>query len=397
MTRPYLILVLLLCSFFVQAQEWEAMNDTPFFARHHCNGYAVDDVAYVLMGGSNSQDYSNNFYLYDGPTDAWTQLDDFPGEQRGFGIGDDWDGKYYYGFGNGPSGRLNDLWVFDPADMSWTELPSCPGVGRAHPAFVAQNDKVFVGTGSANGTDLDDWWVYDMITEQWTEQADMPGGNRHHPFQFGIGDFVYVGGGHVFNWEKFSITTEEWSPIDSYPEGRVAGTQFHYNGKGYTLSGDNYVHGPIGPGNRFLEYDPATDEWETLPTHPGTNRWACSSFVMNGYVYLFAGWDFSGPYDSSMWRYQLEEIEEPSAAQDVITDSNIQVSPNPFSTEVYVDFGGENAADYTFEVFNLLGELVRTSKLAGSQTVDLSDLTEGVYLMSFRSENELITRKVVKK
>ena len=47
-------------------------------------------------------------------------------------------------------------------------------------------------------------------------------------------------------------------------------TQFSYNNKGYVLSGDGDDHGPLSSGE-FWEYNPLTDNWSQLPSHPGDN------------------------------------------------------------------------------------------------------------------------------
>jgi hypothetical protein len=41
-------------------------------------------------------------------------LPDFPGEPRGYTIGDTWNGEAWFGFGQSNSGALNDLWVYNP-------------------------------------------------------------------------------------------------------------------------------------------------------------------------------------------------------------------------------------------------------------------------------------------
>ena len=118
------------------SQGWQMLDTQPPFLTHHTYGFGYEGKAFVIQGNSG-----NPLWLFDPADNSWERIGDFPGPQRGFAVGDYWDGKYYYGFGNGSTGALNDLWVFDPEDQSFTELPSCPCVGRAHPAFIAHNDK----------------------------------------------------------------------------------------------------------------------------------------------------------------------------------------------------------------------------------------------------------------
>ena len=82
-----------------------------------------------------------------------------------------------------------------------------------------------------------------------------------------------------------------WIQLNDFPgEARVAGTQFSYNGKGYVLSGDGDDHGPLDEGE-FWEYDPSSDSWTQLPSHPGNAIWAPGCFVIGCNVYFLLGQD----------------------------------------------------------------------------------------------------------
>ena len=127
-------------------------------------------------------------------------------------------------------------------------MANFPSAGRSHPALILVDDKVYVGLGS-NTVNLGDWWEYDIPSDSWSQKADFDFGVRHHPFYFGIDGIPYVGFGHgnsingainVYNdFYKYDATTDSWITLNEFPsEGRVAGTQFSYNGKGYVLSGD---------------------------------------------------------------------------------------------------------------------------------------------------------------
>lgn len=64
---------------------------------------------------------------------------------------------------------------------------------------------------------------------------------------------VFVGFGHgagIYNdFNIFDTDTETWSQVaSSLDQGRVAGTHFKYNGKGYVLSGQGQTHGNLPSG-----------------------------------------------------------------------------------------------------------------------------------------------------
>lgn len=309
LTNNFKIYFLILSSLFilvidVVAQSWQALNSTPF-RTHHSNGIGHNDKAYVIQG-THEENEPNNLWEYNSDNDLWTIIGAFPGEARELAIGDDWEGKYYFGAGFGESnGPLSDLWVFDPVDQSFTELPSCPCPGRGHPALIAQNDKVLLGAGSGDGGDLDDWWEFDLNTETWTQKEDIPGGNRHHPFFFGFENKAYIGGGHIDNWMEWNMDTDTWTEIDNLPGGRVAGTQIDYDGLGIILAGDEIDHGNLPINQTFMVFDPQTGEWDYMPALPDGSRWAPSSFILNDELYFFGGYGYNGANDSLMWKFDF--------------------------------------------------------------------------------------------
>ena len=320
---------IIICSIFIttcllslQAQTWQTLNNTNF-QRHHTISFSINNMGYSICGNTPSGN-SKNVQEYDPVNDSWTDLGDYPGPARGQGIGQTWNGKGYFGFGYEPSGtKLNDLWEFDPISNTFTQLPSCPGVVRTHPALVILNGKIYTGMGSGT-TNLSDWWEYDITTQVWTQKTSIPIA-RHHPYQFILNGYVYVGSGHQSSWYKYDPLNDTWTAVASL-DTRVAGTQFNYNGKGYALSGVTTGHTFFATGE-FYEYDPLIDSWNILNPHPGNSLWAPASFVINNYAYLYTGTtgatgaSIVGTYSSSMYRYQLSNINNSGTDTQVACDS----------------------------------------------------------------------------
>ncbi|MFK7807446.1 MAG: T9SS type A sorting domain-containing protein [Saprospiraceae bacterium] len=393
-----------LCSYSLIAQEWEQVSSLPsqFDNTHHSFGFSLNGMGYLTTGSSPNGE-RNDFYQYDPIEDEWTALDDFPGEARSFAIGDIWDGKAYFGFGFGDSGdELRDFWVFDPEDMSWTELEACPCPGRLHPAMIAHNDKVFMGMGNNSGGNRNDWWEYDIETNTWSEKPNFPALPRHHPFQFGIGDYVYTGLGHgngfiSDRWYRYDPITEDWEEMTSLPaEGRVAGTQFSLNGIGYVLSGDGEDHMTMEEGE-FWSYDPLLDEWDQLPSHPSVSRWAPSSFVIDGEVYIINGQSLIGngyQYVSSVYKFRLEES-TPSSVED-LEEFSFNAFPNPFSNEIQLEWDRNfDINDATISVYNIYGQMVfETEELTNS--LDLSKLQNGWLRIELKNSDKTLSKSVLK-
>ena len=391
-----LVYVLFLCMYFqVQAQDWVEVTSLPnaFNETHHSFAFSFDDMGYIVAGNSDSG-MRDDFYQYDPVNDSWTELTPFPGAARGFAIGDTWDGKAYFGFGYDGTSLLNDLWVFDPSNMSWTELASCPCAERTHPAMIAHNGKVFVGLGGGGSLgNLKDWWEYDIASNTWSQKDDLPSLGRHHPYQFGIGDYVYTGFGHgdgIFNdWFGYDIAGETWTQVATLPaEGRVAGTQFSYDGLGYVLSGDGDDHGSMNTGE-FWAYDPVTDTWDELPSHPEGSRWAPASFIINGEVYIINGTSFS-QYVTQIYKFDLN----PVLSTHELTNSSIRIYPNPAIDIINIDV--PKNLNYEANLHDLNGRLI--SSMTNKSVIEIQNVPHGIYLIEITDldTGQKIIDKIIK-
>jgi len=406
MRHLYLIILLLGSPIFLTAQTaWEPVAPLPNeLVTDHSYAFALEGKGYFVAGADRFS-YLDIFFEYDPEADTWTELENFPGGNRGFGIGDTWDGKAYFGFGFDGSSYQSDLWVFDPESKEWTELAPCPCTPRIHPAFIAHNDKIFVGLGGSADGNLDDWWEYDMATDSWSQKPDFPAAPRHHPYQFGIGDYVYAGFGHASNfiskrWYRYDPAAEEWDEMASLPaEGRVAGTQFSYNGKGYALSGDGGDHTSMETGE-FWSYDPELDKWEELPAHPGISRWAPASFILDGWVYLLSGPTNAGGTlnyaPNGNYRYQLEEIS--ASGRDLAIDPTMfDVYPNPSAEQVeFLWQSGYAGMPGQFKILDRRGRTVyQAEQLPGVLQLDF--LPAGLYILEAIAGQTRSVKTIVKK
>lgn len=399
MIKPiFSVLMSILLFMSVNGQQWEQLNDTPF-ETHHAIGFSSNGFGYSLTGT-----YTRSFYKYDPALDSWEKLDDYPGPPRGYGIGDAYDGKLYFGFGaRASSDYLNDLWVYDPDSDVFEQLPDCPGVGRAHPAFVILDGKIYMGMGSnfgvSGGGNLQDWWAYDIENQSWTQLSDFPDAERHHPYQFALGEYVYAGFGHgsgfISNdWYRYHPPTDMWEQVSALPaEGRVAGQQFAYNGKGYAISGQGEDHGSMDTGE-FWEYDAQQDEWSELPPHPGPSIWAPALFIIDGFVYLSTG-EKDDPNtglqlpSKTVYRYNMEILSSSPAENGF--DNKVIVYPNPARQFIQWD------TDIKFmkaTIIDMQGRQIRSyAELA--EPIDVSQLQSGVYFLKLENHEYSHFEKII--
>ncbi len=368
----------LICSLLVvvatstaHAGLWNERTSMPSPGRHHPVTFTLDGYGYVVTGSTSGAGATDDFFRYDPVGDSWAVLPDFPGPDRGYAYGGAYGGKGYLGFGLAVgSTYLADLWEYDPTTGTWAELTSLPGQPRTHPAFVITDDgKIYVGCGGSAIGNLGDWWEYDIATDSWLQHDDLPGPRRHHPYYFNIGDVPYVGFGHgggiYRDFYRFDPITDTWTRMTDFPgEGRVAGTQFSWDGKGYVLSGEGTDHVQLDQGE-FWQYDGDTDTWIQLPPHPGSGRWAPGSFLIGDSLYFLAGLSTSR-LEWDLWTYEMGPV---VGADDPLTPSTTTLlhapHPNPFRASTVVRFDLASSGNVVMNVFDAAGRAVRSIAVDG--------------------------------
>ena len=373
-------LLLVLSPCLLMAQMWESIAPMPS-GKHHPVTFTLDGMGYAITGTEGVRFATDDVFQYDPINDQWNTLNDFPGAERSFAIGQAYNGKGYLGFGFANGSYFNDIWEYDPATDSWKILTVCDCIGRRHPAFVIKNDKIFVGLGDGIPGDLADWHVYDMVNDTWNRVNDIPGDERHHPFMFPAGDDMYVGMGHHANliykdWYKFDVDTETWEVLDDFPgEARVAGTQFGHAGKGYVLSGDGDNHDFMATGE-FWEYEPSTDAWTELTAHPGISLWAPGSFVIDGTVYFLGGQNRqTNVIQNTAWKYELTP-QAPSSIAALKQVAEVNIYPNPAKDVLYIQ---SEEVLTRVRLISMTGmEVLETSN---ASTINISPLSPGIYFV----------------
>ena len=300
-------------------QNWSFLGYYEGESRHHPITFSNDRYGFVIAGQNGQGEYLDDVYKYDSQLNTWEQLNNFPGGPRGYAYGVSNDQYGYVGFGSNENNYPNDWWRYEMSTNTWLQLADFPDLGRNHPAMILTEEKIYVGLGSADGENFGDWWEYDINNDNWTQKANFNFGNRHHPFYFSINNTPYVGFGHgdyindnitIYNdFYKFNSNSNEWIQLNNFPsEGRVAGTQFSFAGKGYILSGDGDDHGPLDSGE-IWEYDPEFDNWTQLTSHPGGARWAPGSFVIDCDVYLTSGYEAeTDTYYNDLFKYKISSL-----------------------------------------------------------------------------------------
>ncbi len=74
-------------------------------------------------------------------------------------------------------------------------------------------------------------------------------------------------------------------------------------------------------------------------------------------------------------------------------DTEVKVYPNPTKDLIFLDYSNDIE---TLTLYNINGQLVKTITNFESEPLDLSDLKNGVYFLSIKTENSVVTKKIIK-
>lgn len=90
-----------------------------------------------------------------------------------------------------------------------------------------------------------------------------------------------------------------------------------------------------------------------------------------------------------------------SSSQNIndLSENNIQIFPNPTNSILTITFPHQYVNDFNLiEIYNTLGELVYSQKINSLQnqiTINLSDLSEGIYFLEILQQNKLFQNKII--
>ncbi len=202
----------------------------------------------------------------------------------------------------------------EPIEQELTSVPTA----RGEHGVGALNGEVYV-LGGFTPTVTSSVQAYSPETETWRDVADFPV-VFHHPNIASVDDQLYVLGFHAGSGQRqgdgsayaYDPGADTWTALTSMPPGteRGASCVTTYQGKIYVFGGTNDVALPDAS-----IYDPATDEWETLPFVPAT-RHHCVAAELNDKIYIVSGRDVV-----------IEEVQAESYIFDPVAKTYTEVAP----------------------------------------------------------------------
>ena len=235
---------------------------------------------------------------YDPASDRWTKKKPMPQPAHHNAVVG-YNGKVYL-FGGAvqrqPGGSnqfpIDNVWEYDPGADAWRALAAMP-IRRMAAAAVESGGRIYVigGAGPWRGLEneplagdqphriLDANSMYDPATNRWQARQTLPT-PRTHMFAGAVGGKIYLIGGRVGSMavvngsttdlvEEYDTAADRWGAVRlRMPTPRDGGIAAVYRGRIYVAGGQS-ISGINNSVSRALEaYDPAADQWTTLPNLP---------------------------------------------------------------------------------------------------------------------------------
>ncbi len=120
----------------------------------------------------------------------------------------------------------------------------------------------------------------------------------------------------------------------------------------------------------------------------------------SGTIYRMWFTSFTGSSTGDL-TFQFEDVTTALDIKDVSADFSFGMHPNPSTTkQVTIVYQVNNTSDNSIQIYNINGQQVYTKQLTNTngffnQNLDLSNLSNGVYLVKIKSDNNTISKKLI--
>lgn len=182
------------------------------------------------------------------------------------------------------------------------------------------------------------------------------------------------------------LTTNSFYFTDSTVSINAVG--FHPSNSSLCIGGDFMYSPPMGGFTKNLAYyNPHTNSIIPL---------AVLDRPVNTFAWYYAAFNFGGEFTTNLTNNpinHLGKIGPHLSLEEHSFDNSIQVFPNPTSDIIHVT-PVNNLSPY--RILDLNGRVVHQGTIHGESTIDLSDLSSGVYMLHVMSDSGNVVRRIVK-
>jgi N-acetylneuraminic acid mutarotase len=381
-----------------KADSWTTKAPMPT-PRGEVTATTLNGKIYVI-GGHDYQ--TNNTFrkveVYDPVTNTWSTKADMPTPRSSLAAVE-FNGKIYAIGGNGSGAvHLNTVEEYDPATNTWTAKA---GMNRSRHGLSAAvfNGKIYaVGGISGNKINMS-MEVYDPKTNTWTELIISPADRfaaRYYHASVCIEGNIYLTGGYFDSSNltdktfKYNIESGTYTEMAILPDWAQNLAAVSFAGKGYFRGGySNKVMSAL------QVFDPVRGTWEQKTPMP-TARRSSAAAMAEGKIYVIGGWN-GEPGDFK----NLNVVEEytPDVSTPILTnnvETDVRIFPNPTTGKAQI-FIPCNATLKQVEVLSIQGQKITSINFPESNSVDLSRLKTGIYILKLVIDEKIFVREILKK
>jgi len=295
--------------------------------------------------------------------------------------------------------------IYDIETEAWSQKSL--SVPRLLPSVATAEGKVFFAGGcpAVNVvTDVVD--IYDINNDEWSVENLQVA--RTAIAAIAYNDKIYFAGGSEQNnitsdiIEIFNVTNGEWEDPMYFENPRIVRVLKVHDALVFAGEADYYDlnSGFPGTANGIIDiYYPETDEWETIPDlSPARKLYGCASYKNMAF--------FAGGYSGEITYKTVSILHYDTLWTDInnteIQEFRFNVSPNPFSSAIKIDYTLNRSGKINISLFNPTGRkkkvLLNEHQIATQHQliIDAKELPAGIYFCVLKTNYGIQTKKIIK-
>lgn len=375
------------------SQIWEPTISFPGTPRDDATYFKIGSKHYIGTGREVGFGYTSDFYFFDETTLSWGNASPLTvGNERQYASSIAWNGKgYLFGGVNCAGVFQNDFWNYDPLTNSWTELDSLPSSGRAGMVHFVLQDTLYVAGGRNESEILDEVWAFNFITQTWSQKNSLPTNGiwRGIAFQYQENAYIGLGKNNLNNQTdfnsnilKYDVVSDVWQIVPNLNLGKRSYVGYTQTDSLLFLFGGVDSTGQILTSvERINLSDFSINQLSNFSSIP---RKGGASFLVSNDLYYSTGVSTDTRFNET-WRLSNVTL------TNELNNEKLIIFPNPASDKIVVSSSsnliiGKDLIIQDLSGKSLLYEVINSKH----QHIDISDLKNGVYIMTIGTNTHKI-------
>lgn len=253
--------------------SWQPLPSLPVAVRSAA--VATDGARVYVAGGSTQSGRTDLLQILDVESGMWSFGSSLP-EPTDWGTASWVDGSLHFMGGvTDAASASNQHYVYDPGTNAWSPTTPLP-TPIAGTAGLTDGSRIYLFAGNSGGSPAhtSGTHIYDVASETWSTGLGVPGGRINWAGTYFQGRFYLVGGGTPGietsrDLLVYDPATNSWTDGPPVPLAREAHGVASSLGMVCAVGGRLAASGNFNtPYNDVSCHDPGTDQWTTAPPLP---------------------------------------------------------------------------------------------------------------------------------